>query len=1080
MKRRAFIYTWSTEDEETEVHSRFHIRMYGLDEEGRNVCLHVDDFRPYFYVELRGVEEMEVKKFEVGICKNLLALMSRHEIKDCRKGGDCPYCWKGEMKIVSGLKKLYFHHERNSFSMIQVFFPNNLQRKRAYYKLQEKSIQVGFRTGKTLVLLHENEANPILQFCTQQKIDSCGWIQWKKSSSEKSVVPDKQSLCHREVFKSAKEICPLGEEVGEMSPPAPYTMSCDIEVYSSVASRMPDPEVEADVIFQVSAVFARAGNDSTRKQYLLTLGKPIQSMVGKDVVIRSFESERDLLMGFTALIREENPNLIIGYNIFGFDLMYMIARAKMWNIMDGFDQMGMRYRDARGRACHAPEKQISWSSSAYSCQSFFFLDAEGRLFIDLLPVIRRDYKFENYRLKTVSEFFIGDTKDPITPRDIFESYRIAMLASPDNKKRFHLLSRVGKYCVQDSALVLRLFDKLQLWIGLCEMAKTCRVPILTLYTQGQQIKVFSQLYFSCTYDRIVVQSPHSLAEDKKQIEGADHYSGAMVFTPDPGIYDWVIPFDFTSLYPTTIIAYNIDFSTLVIDDSVPDEKCHVVEWWDHIGCVHDKTVHATKIKTPVCQQFRYRFLREPMGVIPRLLQALLKQRKVTKGLMKAVDKKIEAAVTEEEKTGLKMLYNVYDKRQLAYKVSANSMYGAMGVKKGYLPFLPGAMCTTAMGRCSIQKAADYVKKQFQGKIIYGDTDSIYCHFPLADQPDFARKLWDHAKWIEKDLLKIFPDPMKLVFEEKIYKKFLILTKKRYMALTCDHTGENEDKLTIRGVLLARRDNARWVRQLYEMTVRSIMADATLPDIRQKIEEALLEIFRSTSSIPLKQFIISKTLAKDYAVRAPPTEEKKLMKRLEELGIQRGEETEWREQYESRSRPAHAQLAEKMKKRGCVVEPGSRIEFIIVQHPSKDAKLFERIEDPTYYRDHSDMVKIDPLYYAQNLVNPMDQILEVCFKEKSLVKRVTDIHECFRRLMDELMWQHHPYVFQANGGEMVLHPDATRFERVKKRAVNKKKKEMKIKAAAEMGVSTKTKKPSRISKEKTKLMVDMAKDLLSSM
>jgi len=1054
MKREAFIYTWSTEDEDTDAHSRFHLRMYGMDEEGRNVCLHVKDFMPYFYVELAGISEDEVAHSFEGIKKNLLALMSRHEQKDCRKG-ECTYCWRGSMKKVVGMKKLYFHHRSNSFSLIQVFFPNNTHRKKAYYRLQEKAIQVGYRSEKTEIRIHENEANPILQFCTQRRIDSCGWIRWKKNleldRAQASLV--KQTCCPRELTRTPEEISALNEEE-EKSPPLPHVLSFDIEVYSSVPSRMPDAEVDEDAIFQISMVFTR--DQKTIKSYLLSLGKPIQSMVGKDVLVKAYATEAELLVGFTAVLREENPNVIIGYNIFGFDLTYMIARAKMLGVMGVFDQMGARACDRRGMPVHAPEKQISWSSSAYSCQSFFFLDAEGRLFVDLLPVIRRDYKFENYRLKTVSEHFVGDTKDPITPRDIFESYRRSRL---NTKDRYHLLSRVGKYCVQDSALVLKLFDKLQMWIGLCEMAKACRVPILTLYTQGQQIKVFSQLYFQCTHDNTVVQSPHSLGDGKKHIEGADHYSGAMVFTPDPGIYDWVIPFDFSSLYPTTIIAYNIDFSTLVVDAAVPDEKCHVVEWWDHIGCEHDKTVHATKPKSIVCQPFRFRFLKEPMGVIPRLLRHLLKQRKVTKGQMKDVNKQLEGGkLTEAERATLETLYQVYDKRQLAYKVSANSMYGAMGVKKGYLPFLPGAMCTTAMGRCSLQKAADYVRTNFDGKIVYGDTDSIYCHFPLPDQPQFAQKLWDHARYIEKDLLKIFPDPMKLVFEEKIYKKFLILTKKRYMALTCDHTGVEEDKLTIRGVLLARRDNAKWVRSLYEHTVRGIMANQTLRDIEEKITEEMLVLFRGMA--PLKQFIVSKTLGKDYATRAPPTDEKKLAKRLMDLGIV--QDAGWKDRYESRSKPAHVQLAEKMKARGCVVEPGSRIEFVITRHPDRDPKLFERIEDPNYLLQHPDLVRIDPLYYAQNLVNPMDQILEVCFKKKDVVQQFTTAHAHFRVLMDELLWHFHPYHFSGKDGLLTHHPDFVRFQRkIKKQQklakvkTTKKKTKKELKEELDMKIALET-------------------------
>lgn len=1023
MKRQAFIYTWSAEDEETDTHQRFHIRMYGMGENGENVCIHVKDFMPYFYIEFEGVDEFEVRQAEKGVQKNILSVLGKHEAKECKKGG-CSFCWKGKMELVEGLKKLYFYHKHNSFGMMKVSFPNNIQRKRAFFRLQEKQVQVGYRLGKSTMLIHENEANPILQFCTNRRIDSTGWVKWKKDVGSDSQVI-KQTLCDKEVHRSYVDIGRLSSEE-EKNPVAPYVLSFDIEVYSSVPSRMPDAEVDTDVVFQISMVFSRDMKET--KEYLLTLGKPIQSMVGKQVFIQTFATERDLLIGFSKLIQKENPNVVIGYNIFGFDINYMICRAKKYGIMDLFDQIGMRVSDRRGLPCHAPEKEISWSSSAYSHQNFLFLDAEGRLFIDLLPVVRRDYKFENYRLKTIAEAFIGDTKDPITPKDIFSSYAQSLTTA---KNRYHLLSRVGKYCVQDSKLVLRLFEKLQTWIGLCEMAKTCRVPILTLYTQGQQIKVFSQLYFECTHNKIVVQSPHSLGSKKDEIKGADHYSGAMVFPPDPGVYDWVVPFDFSSLYPSTIIAYNIDYSTLVLDKDIPDEKCHVIEWWDHIGCEHDTTVHATKPKSKICEKFRFRFLKEPIGVLPRLLRHLLDARKNTKNKMKELDKKIDQMTDDNEKASAELLYQVYDKRQLAFKVSANSMYGAMGVQKGYLPFFPGAMCTTAMGRESIQKAARFVRENFDGKIVYGDTDSIYCHFSLHVEPEiYANELWKHAKRIEKVLLTIFPPPMKLVFEEKIYKKFLILTKKRYMALTCDHTGQAEDKLTIRGVLLARRDNARWVRQAYEKIVRSIMSSISFPDLVQVLNDELLGLFRR--EIPLKMFIVSKTLGAEYAVRPLPEDEKKRQKRLDDLGI---DETKkgWEEEYRSKAKPAHVQLSEKMKRRGNVVEAGSRIEFAMIQHPDKKPRQFERIEDPSYLKEHGDVVCIDPMYYAQNLINPADQVFSVCFKKEKVLETMVKYHEHFKSVMEELMWFHHPYEFCNDDGTLHLPPFAKKFKKPKKKS-----------------------------------------------
>jgi DNA polymerase elongation subunit (family B) len=334
------------------------------------------------------------------------------------------------------------------------------------------------------------------------------------------------------------------------------------------------------------------------------------------------------------------------------------------------------------------------------------------------------------------------------------------------------------------------------------------------------------------------------------------------------------------------------------------------------------------------------------------------------------------------------------------------------------------------------------------------------------------KLWEYAKQVETELLGLFPPPMKLAFEEKIYKKFMILTKKRYMALTCDHQGKDDTKLTIRGVLLARRDNARWVRGVYEKVVRSIMANISYDDLVGYINDEILALFRDGSSISFKQFIVSKTLGKDYAIRDLPTDEVKLKKRLSDLSID-PRKPGWKEEYRMRSQPAHAQLAERMKNRGSVVEPGSRIEYVLVQHPETNPKLFERIEDPSYVLEHSDLIKIDPVYYAQNLINPVDQALDVCFKKKKVVEKMMDCHVRFKTLMMELMWHFHPYEFHEMDGTVGHHPSMLKFIRHQKKQLAKKEKLLKKKAASATAVKTTTTK-----KKKSKIgIVEIMKDLL---
>ena len=125
-------------------------------------------------------------------------------------------------------------------------------------------------------------------------------------------------------------------------------------------------------------------------------------------------------------------------------------------------------------------------------------------------------------------------------------------------------------------------------------------------------------------------------------------------------------------------------------------------------------------KKPMCEKRYYRFLKEPKGVIPTILQSLLDARKNTRKIIKENKKKLERLTDENEIKNLKMLNNVLDKRQLAYKVSCNSVYGALGVSRGYLPFMPGAVCTTYMGRVNIELAAKTITEKYGGQLVYGD------------------------------------------------------------------------------------------------------------------------------------------------------------------------------------------------------------------------------------------------------------------------------------------------------------------------------------------------------------------------
>lgn len=997
-----FPYGWHTYEENGSIG----IRIFGLNQENENVFVLVTGFTPYIYLELPDHVPWTTHRIQA-LSNKLDTLVERG---------------RPVQKVFQRKKKLYYAKKDKTdagyvdktYPFLKCFFGCHSDIRPFMYKAT-RPIYVG-DMGSIKLNVHENDANPILQFMCMKNIKPASWFTFqggKKITKE----DDKLSDCTHEFEVPYQRIVPI--EKNTVS--APLIMGFDIEVNSSNPNIAPRHGVREDKVFQISCVFCRNGQpESSYQKVILTLNKNKkgeeislkQDVVGDDTEIRLFPTEAELLEGFTDIVNELQPNIITGYNIFSFDLPYMYARAKLTGSVTTFDQLSF----IRGE--HCKEKEIKWSSSAFKNQNFTYIDAPGRLWVDMLPIIQRDYKLENYKLKTVSDYFLGQTKDPLSVKGIFKCYR---MFTPES------LSIVAKYCVKDSELVVKLFEKLQVWIGLTEMANTCNTPVFTLFTQGQQIKIFSQVYKKCLADDYVID------KDSFVVNENDNFTGAYVFTPEPGLYDMVVSFDFSSLYPSTIIAYNIDYSTLVLDETIPDDKCHIFDWEDHCGCKcgKDLTVRKTKPKNIVCGHQRFRFMKEPAGVIPTLLKNLLDARKRTNSEMKRL-KSMLPTLPPDEKALTERLITVLDKRQLSYKVSANSMYGGMGVKKGYLPFLPGAMCTTARGRESIEKASKFLVENLGGKLIYGDTDSCYLSFPKYTTEADAKDLDLYCRQVEEEMTSLFPRPMKFAYEEAIYWRYLILSKKRYMALKCDTNGAISSKIEKRGVLLSRRDNSAYSRDFYSKVIMSAFYKEPIEKVLLTMTDELNRL--SNHSVVTKDLTISKSVGdiKDYKIRPLPDDNKKLEKRLKELELldERADltavrtifqsyvdknETEYDmlrlkyglehlivQEYINKALPSQVQLAEKMRRRGTRVDPGERIGYCVIEsdHNIKD-KLFNKIEDIDYYKEHSTILKIDSLYYSKLMINPIDEVLSAVYKKEDLFKKYYKTRESYWKVVKQL-------------------------------------------------------------------------------
>ena len=451
-----FAYSWCYETHRDE---NSFLRIYGIGEKpNTTICLRVRKFSRYFYVQLPN--------------KNCQYFVSNY-IKDAYNA----------VKIKLEMKCKLYSSSNQKLPFLKCCFLTSLDVNRAAYSLNNKAVLIP-GCGKRILKPYENQAEPILQLITRQNLEISGWLKFK---GKEIFNDDKMTRCDQEFVVDAKDLA-RGDSTNIIEP---IILCFDLEVYSSNHNCMPCDK-PGDVIFQISCVFKT-------EKILLSL-KRVGEIPGTDV--RLFETEKQLLQAFIELVKFKKPNVLAGYNILGFDIPYLIKRCTRLFLIDELRNMGYN--------CEIPanEIEVAWSSSAFNDQKFKFLDWEGILLLDLLPIVQRDYKIDNYRLQTIASKFLDTGKDPLTAKDLFVAYE-------DGE-----LTQVGEYCIKDSVLVLQLIEKFQTWVALVEMSKVCNVTMFSLFTKGQQIKVYSMVYKHCYENNIVVDSASYGTKTNEKYVGA--------------------------------------------------------------------------------------------------------------------------------------------------------------------------------------------------------------------------------------------------------------------------------------------------------------------------------------------------------------------------------------------------------------------------------------------------------------------------------------------------------------------------------------------------------------------------------
>lgn len=500
------------------------------------------------------------------------------------------------------------------------------------------------------------------------------------------------------------------------------------------------PKLAGDPIIQIGTTVHRYGETECSYKHILTLGTCDNI---NNVNVTSCDTEEDLLLKWVNLIQELNPDIITGYNIFGFDMSYLYDRARELNIIDDFMMLG---RIIGKKSTYSVKKL---SSSALGDNELKMIEMDGRILIDLMKVIQRDYKLDSYKLDNVASYFMKMNKNDVSPNDIF---RMQKGSSNDRKI-------IAEYCVVDCELCNKLMMKLEILANNIGMANVCSVPLSYIFLRGQGIKIFSLVAKQCREDGFLIPVRKKVNleiikknenDDLELEDEEDGYEGAIVLPPKEGIYIKypISVFDYASLYPSSMISENLSHDMFVNNpkyDNLPNVNYLTLSYDVYEG-EGDK-----KIKTGIKECKFVQPKNNEKGVIPRILMKLLKARKDTRkkieyktlitkdnrefsGIIQETDenyilKKIdnsEISINKLDVNEIKETYNDFEKAvldglQLAYKVTANSLYGQVGAKTSPIYLKEIAACTTATGRNMILKAKEFVEKEYNGKVIYGDS-----------------------------------------------------------------------------------------------------------------------------------------------------------------------------------------------------------------------------------------------------------------------------------------------------------------------------------------------------------------------
>lgn len=492
------------------------------------------------------------------------------------------------------------------------------------------------------------------------------------------------------------------------------------------------------------------------------------------------KDETTLLKLFCQMIKGFNVDIITGWYSHGYDLPYIMKRLQ---------------KLFKSHKILSPINS-TWLGNKRPQDDYYKVRIGGIDSVDMMQVVKSlNYNLQNNKLDTAAEQILGSQYKKYT----------------DATWRDWLTNFDGflRYIYRDVQILKLIDQKLKCIQYLLQM------QILSGVTQLNDIMSVTRLIDSMLINKYWDQI---ILPNTKDSEPQSYMGGRTIDPKDPGVHRNVMIFDYASLYPTTIMAYNISPQTFLFSK----QRLGEIEFNKKLQYLIDNNIHY--VDTGQSDQLfgkRYIFLAHDMqiGIIPKLSLQLYQLRKYYKKVAKE-------AITQSD-------YTIADKRQYAIKIILNSIYGAMGFRFFRL-FVPECADTiTYFGR----RASVFGQRLLEqmGRVQYIDTDSF---FFVKDKnitnQDLDKWLIDYNQIYLKELIReanpyldIDYFQYNLDYQRQLDYFYVGDKKKRYYSIQ-----KNGNKY-VHGLNIIRKDTPKYIKNvLDQLCQKSVKQIITIQDLQE--------------------------------------------------------------------------------------------------------------------------------------------------------------------------------------------------------------------------------------------------------